>query len=53
MGEEGEKPFAEPSKGEMLQGYWRTWVGCRIRSRPVMAGVPVRSNPSELLANQP
>lgn len=32
-GKEGDKPFAEPSKDEMPEGYWRTRVGCRIYSR--------------------
>lgn len=53
MGEEGDKPFAEPSKEEMPQGYWRTGVGCRIYSRMEIAGVLMRSKHNKLLPKRP
>lgn len=49
MREEGDKPFAEPSKEEMPEGYWRTGVGCRMYSRTEIAGVPMRSKQNKLL----
>lgn len=49
MGEERDKPFAEPSKEEMPEGHWRTRLGCRIYSRKEITDVLMGSKHNKLL----